>query len=150
MPVECDEVVRHAGEQGIAARLPASAHAMEADLLLFRPFDIRAGRRGEELAAQADAEDGPLLVEAPAQEPDLVAQVRQTLLLVHGHSTAEHDQGVRVGRDGVAGERPHEAHVAQEGGKRARSFARLVLDDDHGGAEYIASISGVTRIPTCE
>src|SRR5260370_25158740 len=67
VPVEGDEVF---GPEEVGRRL----HAVETDLLSRRAKDRPAQRGGAKLAAQADAQDRPALLDAAAQERDLVAQ----------------------------------------------------------------------------
>ena len=150
MPVEGDEALWRRAEQPILARLRREADAVEADLLDRRRRHLRAQRGRQQLAAQADPEDRLLLLDAAPQETDLVAQMREPILLVRAHSPSEHDQGIALLGQRVAAERPDDARIRQEGRQVARTFRRLMLhDDEHPGGEYIARFSRVTAARTC-
>jgi glutamate racemase len=97
--------------------------------------DGRAGGLGEELGAQADAEDRRLALERPHEEAVLVEQPRVPLLLVRVHAAAEDEDGVRSVRRLLArGDRaldelvPGGAHL---GAEDAWSHARAVGECEH-------------------
>ena len=148
--MEGDEIPWCRAEQTILARLRRQTDAIEADLLGGRRRDLPAQRGREQLAAQADPEHRSLLLDAPPQQADLVAQMRQPVLLVCAHSAPEDDQRVALLGHRFAREGADDARVSQEGSQAARAFAWLVLhDDEHPGGEYIARFSRVTAAGTC-
>src|SRR5207245_10035423 len=136
-------------EERILARLPREADAIEADLLRPRFRHFRPQRRGEKLAAEADAQHRPAVFDAPAQEPDLVAQVRPPILFVPAPSATQHGTRLAILRHRIRGEGADDAGSAQVGQEAPGPLARLVLADDHGGGEYIAAFSPVTRGRSC-
>ena len=70
-----------------------------------------AERGGEELAAEADSEDGAAARECGADQGQLGAQVREFILIVHAHRPAHDDE------PGVAAERARHAVAAVDADK---------------------------------
>ena len=112
------------------SRIPADlAHVV-------RPH-VRAQRGGQQLRAQADAEDGNVALQRFLDGGDLGGQMRKVIRLVHVHRAAEHDEAVvaadvrlllRLAREIDVADA--EAVPAQHGVEQSEGFAGGVLEDE--------------------
>ena len=71
------------------------AQRMEAHLLRRSGINSRAHRRRHHLRAEADAQRGAISVQSQGEAPELAGNPWVTILFVHAHRSAHHDQEIR-------------------------------------------------------
>jgi hypothetical protein len=137
VPVQRREGGLDVVEEGVARRAAAQLHLVPADLLAARRAHRRAEGRGQQLRAQADAQDGAAGVDGLPDQPLLRGQGGMLRLVVDAHRAAHDDQA-----GGVAEPLGHGATLVdadehgldlargERGGDQARAFGGRVLQDE--------------------
>jgi len=136
VPLVGVEAERQAVEHRIAGG--AARHLEPADLRRLAAVHLGARRRGQQLGAEADAEQRDVRLQRVAQQLDLGAQPRQPAGVADVHPAAEHHDGAerrqRAGHRLPAGRDPFRQLVpARRGalGKQAAAARAGVQDAEH-------------------
>jgi hypothetical protein len=93
VPLERLEAIGKRAEQGIILRLGRELDLRPADLRVGCPAGRRPRGLGQELCAEAHAEDGNAVREEVAQQGLLAQEPRVMFLLIHVHGSAEDERG---------------------------------------------------------
>ena len=94
VPLEGVEPLRQGCRDRIAGAALGQLDLEPADLGLGGPEDTRTRCAGDQLRAEADAEQRRPALELPLEEAELRRKPRVTVLLIGMHGAAEHDRGV--------------------------------------------------------
>ena len=136
VPVVAHERLRRAAPQQIRVGVAGQFHRVPADFLLLAAAHGGTQRGGQQLAAQADAQDRPFVLEGLIDEAHGVHQEGVAVEFVHAHGAAQDDESGGVSDvlgDGFAGEGAHvlgfQSVALQHLGDDAQVFALDVLQD---------------------
>ncbi len=103
VPFEGVEALGQGAHHGVGCALGRELDLDPADLRARRGADVRSGRTGEQLAAEADAHERLTALDGVPQKVVLAGEPGVPVLLVHVHRAAEDDE--RVEALGRLGER---------------------------------------------